>query len=487
MGNGGSGTSRYPDYERDYELAGPPETPKPGILGSSDPSFRGKRSRWNPEELFVSSISSCHMLWYLHLCADAGIVVTSYRDRPLARMIEDDTGGGVFESVLLRPVVTIAGDSGLSAATDLHARAHEKCFIAASVRVPIAVEPTTRSTRISRLNELTPWGRSYSEYEAMFGLGSEDLSGSILGCGDGPASFNAEIAKVGGRVVSVDPLYAFTREEISRRIGEISPAILDNLRANRDWYRWERWRTPEELVSARLAALEEFLIDYEDGRRQARYRFGVLPNLPFASNSFDLALVAHFLFLQAEELDYRFHLESLFELLRVATEVRVFPVVDTRGERYRHIDRVLEDLRRGGATAPSSTLPTRCSAAPPSICVSDRVWGRRRGLEAATCIPVSSEYCVSPSARTPAIFCPCCPTNTSGGSSIDGAKIRSIKTTFPAGFGNRRRKRKRNGNDSLFCGAYFAGELSDPPKSALNLRRPPSRVYPKAVPIASSQ
>src|SRR5262250_687193 len=104
-GNDGEGTKTYRGYRRDHTVcaAGKPEIP-----GSSDPSFRGDRTRYNPEELLVASLSACHMLWYLHLCADNGVVVTSYEDAPVGVMREDSDGSGVFTDVLLRPVVTIA-------------------------------------------------------------------------------------------------------------------------------------------------------------------------------------------------------------------------------------------------------------------------------------------------------------------------------------------------------------------------------------------
>lgn len=135
-GNTGDGTSSYRAYERSHTIAAPG---KPPILGSADPAFRGDRTCYNPEELLVASLSSCHMLWYLHLCATAGIVVTHYGDRPLGTMAETDTGGGRFVSVVLRPEVTIAqGD--LDLAQQLHDQAHHQCFIANSVNFPVQCE-----------------------------------------------------------------------------------------------------------------------------------------------------------------------------------------------------------------------------------------------------------------------------------------------------------------------------------------------------------
>ena len=136
-GDRGSGTSSYRAFSRDHRLTA---GSKPPIAMSSDPAFRGDAARWNPEDLLVGSLSSCHMLWYLHLAAEAGIVVRAYVDTPIGRMIEEADGGGRFTEVVLRPSITIsAGDP--DAARDLHHAAHEKCFVGNSVNFPVRVEP----------------------------------------------------------------------------------------------------------------------------------------------------------------------------------------------------------------------------------------------------------------------------------------------------------------------------------------------------------
>jgi organic hydroperoxide reductase OsmC/OhrA len=136
-GNTGEGTASYRSYERAYEIAA---DGKPALLGSSDPSFRGDQGRWNPEELLLASISSCHQLWYLHLCAVNGVVVTAYRDGATAVMVEDETGGGRFESAVLRPQVTIAAGSDPDKAIALHHEANAKCFVANSLNFPVGHE-----------------------------------------------------------------------------------------------------------------------------------------------------------------------------------------------------------------------------------------------------------------------------------------------------------------------------------------------------------
>lgn len=140
-GNSGSGTSGYRAYERSHviEAAG-----KAAIMGSSDPSFRGDPGRWNPEELFIASLSACHKLWYLHLCAVEGIIVTAYADHAEGVMLEDDAHGGRMTSVTLYPEVMIASGGDLARAGSLHGDAHAACFLANSVNFPIAVKPVIR-------------------------------------------------------------------------------------------------------------------------------------------------------------------------------------------------------------------------------------------------------------------------------------------------------------------------------------------------------
>ncbi|GAC1656636.1 MAG: OsmC family protein [Gemmatimonadaceae bacterium] len=143
-GNTGTGTSGYRAYERAHEISVAGQV-KPAIPGSADAAFRGDRTRWNPEELLVASLSACHKLFYLHLCADAGIVVTHYVDHAEGIMEESATGGGRFTSVMLRPQVTLASASDSNEAKALHEAAHARCFIANSVNFPVSHEATIRS------------------------------------------------------------------------------------------------------------------------------------------------------------------------------------------------------------------------------------------------------------------------------------------------------------------------------------------------------
>jgi organic hydroperoxide reductase OsmC/OhrA len=139
-GNIGAGTAGYRSYERAHEVRASGRTP---ILGSSDPVFRGDPSRWNPEQLLVASASQCHMLWYLHLAGDAGVVVVAYRDEARGTMEEAAGGGGRFTEVVLRPHVLVAEASMVAPAAGLHPRAHERCYIASSLNVPVTHRPVT--------------------------------------------------------------------------------------------------------------------------------------------------------------------------------------------------------------------------------------------------------------------------------------------------------------------------------------------------------
>ena len=138
-GNTGSGTSGYRNYERRHEISAGDR--KPGIPGSSDPVFRGDAARWNPEELLVAALSACHQLAYLHLCADAGVVVLGYIDRAEGVMEESPDGSASFTQVVLHPQVTIAAGSDIQKARELHHSAHANCFIARSVNFPVEHEP----------------------------------------------------------------------------------------------------------------------------------------------------------------------------------------------------------------------------------------------------------------------------------------------------------------------------------------------------------
>jgi hypothetical protein len=180
----------------------------------------------------------------------------------------------------------------------------------------------------------------------MFALSGEDLQGRILGCADGPASFNAEASQRGYRVVSCDPLYHFDRQQIEQRIAATFAQVMEQTRQNRDQFVWEAFRSLDDLGRARQQAMQAFLADYKQGRHEQRYVAAELPALPLASGSFDLALCSHFLFLYSEQRDEAFHRQAILEMVRVAREVRIFPLLALAGTRSPHVDPVKELLHQ---------------------------------------------------------------------------------------------------------------------------------------------
>lgn len=140
-GNTGKGTTDYQAYERSHTIIA---KDKADILGTSDPKFRGDPTKHNPEELLVASLSSCHMLWYLHLCAEAGVIVIDYTDDATGTMTETANGGGHFTEVTLHPTVTVLDEAMIAKANELHPKANELCFIANSVNFPVRHQPVAK-------------------------------------------------------------------------------------------------------------------------------------------------------------------------------------------------------------------------------------------------------------------------------------------------------------------------------------------------------
>lgn len=198
------------------------------------------------------------------------------------------------------------------------------------------------------LEKVVPWGRTFDEYAAMFALDRDDLKKTILGCGDGPAAFNAGLTARGGSVVSADPLYQFTAEAIASRIAEVFDTVMDQTRRNTDEFVWTHIRSLEELGRTRMDAMRDFLDDFPEGKADGRYVCAQLPALPFPDGRFGLALCSHFLFLYSERLDLDFHARSLRELCRVAREVRIFPLLELGAKPSRHLDALTDILRAEG-------------------------------------------------------------------------------------------------------------------------------------------
>lgn len=148
-GNLGHGTSGYKTYDRSHVIS---IEGKPDIRGSSDPAFRGDKTKHTPEDLFVSTLSTCHMLWYLHLCAVNGVIVVEYVDEAIGTMEEALDGSGRFTKITLRPVVTVSEQGMVDKANALHHEAHKMCFIANSVNFPVVHEPTARALQTEQTN-----------------------------------------------------------------------------------------------------------------------------------------------------------------------------------------------------------------------------------------------------------------------------------------------------------------------------------------------
>ncbi len=195
------------------------------------------------------------------------------------------------------------------------------------------------------LEKVVPFGRSLDEYQKMFNLTAADFAGQILGVADGPASFNAEATKQGYSITSIDPIYDFAGEEIHSRFDAVVDGIIEQVRNTPEDWVWSYHRSPDDLRLRRERSLRLFLEDYEKGKRSGRYITAELPQLPFENNQFDLALCSHFLFLYSAHFDEDFHLQSLQELLRVAKEVRVFPLLTLMLERSPYLDSMIQTLQ----------------------------------------------------------------------------------------------------------------------------------------------
>ncbi len=171
---------------------------------------------------------------------------------------------------------------------------------------------------VFKLENVIPWGRSMEEYVNMFDLTPEELKLNILDCAGGPASFNAEMTLQGYKVISCDPVYQFTADEIAQRIQDTYETVIQGVKANQECYIWQNIQSPEHLGAIRMAAMRQFLADFPIGIIEKRYVQYELPVLPFAKNQFDLALCSHLLFTYSDRLSEEFHLASIVEMCRVA-------------------------------------------------------------------------------------------------------------------------------------------------------------------------
>ncbi len=206
------------------------------------------------------------------------------------------------------------------------------------------------------LDRVVPWGRSFAEYQRMFALTQDQLNLRMLGCADGPASFNAEATEHGADIVSVDPIYTFSRSEIQSRIQATYPEMMRQTRQNNSEFVWTEISSVEELGRLRMISMERFLDDYDVGRKCGRYLAAELPSLPFPDQAFELALCSHFLFLYSDQFSLEFHVNSIVELCRVADEVRIFPLLELGSVPSRHLPSVTGTLRRLGLSVKIETV-----------------------------------------------------------------------------------------------------------------------------------
>ncbi|WPP49283.1 SAM-dependent methyltransferase [Catalinimonas niigatensis] len=200
------------------------------------------------------------------------------------------------------------------------------------------------------LKNVVPWGRNLEEYTKMFALSEMDLQQKVISFGDGPASFNAEMTAQQHSVISLDPVYQFSREEIQRRIAETKEVVITQTRKNKANFVWKHIKDVDELARIRMEAMQSFLSDFEAGKQEGRYITHTLPERThFADLSFDIGLSSHFLILY-DQLGLDFHLQSITEMLRLCRELRIFPLLNLNAEKSDVLDGIINHF------APEYTL-----------------------------------------------------------------------------------------------------------------------------------
>ena len=205
--------------------------------------------------------------------------------------------------------------------------------------------------------DIVPWGRSFDEYLDMFNLSGDDLARDIVGVGDGPASFNTRMHQRGTPIVSVDPVYRYSEAELRQRIQDTYEDVIAQARQNEDKFVWTKFSSVDELAEIRMQAMDEFCRDFESGKQQRRYIDASLPNLPFPDRHFDLVLSAHLLFFYSANRDLAFHLDAARELLRIGTEVRIFPIVDVNSNPSAFLSPVINALEKDGIICSVERVP----------------------------------------------------------------------------------------------------------------------------------
>jgi hypothetical protein len=190
------------------------------------------------------------------------------------------------------------------------------------------------------LKNVVPWGRNLEEYIKIFKLTDSDLNSRIISFGDGPASFNSEMTKLDKMVVSLDPIYQFTKAELKQRIDETKETVIEQMRTNQGNFVWKNIKNIDELEQIRMGAMANFVDDFEIGKEQQRYIYHELPTqTKYNSQEFDLGLSSHFLILYSQ-LGLDFHIQSISEMLRICKEIRIFPILNLNATK----SEVLEDI-----------------------------------------------------------------------------------------------------------------------------------------------
>ncbi len=196
-----------------------------------------------------------------------------------------------------------------------------------------------------QLEQSNSFGRSLDEYKHMFSLSPEDIDRKILSVADGSASVNAEMFQLGKNYFSVDPLYRFSAEDIEQQFHQVATNVFRQVEQSpADWV-WTYHRDLEALQQTRPRVMQTFVADLPLGIKTGRYRAGELPQLDFADRTFDLILCSHFLFLYSEHFSYEFHRDSVIEMLRVADEVRIFPLLTLNLEVSPYLAALQEEFR----------------------------------------------------------------------------------------------------------------------------------------------
>jgi len=208
-----------------------------------------------------------------------------------------------------------------------------------------------------KLKNVVPLGRSFDEYRLMFNLSKQDLDKEIISVADGPASFNAEMNAMRKEVVSIDPIYMFSAKDIQHKFEKVVGNIIEQVRNTPGDWTWTYHMSPDNLKQHRTEALIKFTSDFEQGKKEGRYQTGELPSLEFQDQTFELALCSHFLFLYSEHYDYNFHKASVYEMLRVAEEARIFPLLDLMLNRSPYIERLTEELESDGFIVKIKKVP----------------------------------------------------------------------------------------------------------------------------------